>query len=416
MRILRAQKLRLTSLSKLCFYKKDFHKKGKITGGSRRYLHFILVHLYEKKLSVKTLEKKVDLLRIKVELLCGGAKLGSEIDRGRKAGAGPAGGRCLLLPGGFCVDVALWGSFTEESPWKLNERNGRFFLSRETWEVPVEVVPRPNFYSKTTSDGTPMWKVALLHGRNCLATTVYQKCVYWTTGNKCKFCGIELSLKSGATTPVKTPTQFYEVVEAAVEEGVCSHITLTTGTTASPDRGSKLLAEIVREVKSHRKIPIHVQVEPPEGDKHLEMLADAGADTIGIHVESFDQRVLKEVCPGKAKTSLKRYFETWKRSIELFGENQVSSYIIAGLGESDESILTGGEELARIGAIPYLVPLRPIIGTEFENKRPPSPGRMLPLYEKIAQILKTYGVDPGENKAGCVRCGSCSAIKEALLL
>ena len=215
---------------------------------------------------------------------------------------------------------------------------------------------------------------------------------------------------------MKKPKQFNEVVEAAVEEGVCNHITLTTGTTASSDRGSKLLAEIVKEVKAHRNIPIHVQVEPPEKNEYLEILADAGADTIGIHIESFDQRVLEEVCPGKAETELKRYFETWKRSVELFGENQVSSFIIAGIGESDESILTGAEELARIGVVPYLVPIRPIVGTEFESRHPPNPDRMFSLYNRIAEILKTYDINPSENKAGCVRCGCCSAIQEAQLL
>jgi len=361
---------------------------------------------------------KVNLLRLKVELLCNGAKLSAKIDKGRKAGAGPAGGRYIVLPGGSCVNTAFWGNFAEESPWELTERNGTRFLTRKgdtMEEVPVEVVPHPNFYSKTTSDGTPMWKVSLLHGTNCLATTVYQKCDYWKLGKKCKFCGIELSLRSRATIPVKEPRQFREVVEAAVKEGVCSHITLTTGTTASPDRGSTLLAEVAREVKSHRNIPIHIQVEPPEKDKYLEMLADAGADTIGIHIETFDLGVLKEVCPGKAETMLERYFETWKRSIELFGEEQVSSFIIAGLGEGDESIVRGAEELARIGVIPYLVPLRPIVGTEFENKRPPSPERMISLYKQVAETLKTYGVDPSRNKAGCVRCGACSAIKEMML-
>lgn len=362
---------------------------------------------------------KVNLFRLRVELLCNGGKLSAKIDKGRKAGAGPAGGRYIVLPGGSCVNTAFWGKFAEESPWELTERNGTRFLMRKgeetVEEVPVEVVPHPNFYSMTTSNGTPMWKVALLHGTNCLATTVYQKCDYWKLGKKCKFCGIELSLKSGATIPVKEPRQFREVVEAATEEGVCSHITLTTGTTASPDRGSTLLTEVVREVKSHRNIPIHVQVEPPEEDKYLEMLANAGADTIGIHIETFDRGVLKEVCPGKAETMLERYFEAWKRSIELFGEEQVSSFIIAGLGEGDESILRGAEELARIGVIPYLVPLRPIVGTEFENKRPPSPKRMISLYKQVAETLRTYGVNPSRNKAGCVRCGACSAIKETML-
>jgi biotin synthase-related radical SAM superfamily protein len=143
------------------------------------------------------------------------------------------------------------------------------------------------------------------------------------------------------------------------------------------------------------------------------MLANAGADTIGIHIESFDPTVLKEVCPGKAETSLKRYFEIWKHSVKLFGENQVSSFIIAGLGESDDSILEGSARMAEIGVIPFLVPLRPIIGTEFENMSPPNPRRMISLYKRTAEILETYGVNPAKSKAGCVRCGCCSAIKEA---
>ena len=364
----------------------------------------------------KSNQTKTDLLRLKVELLCYGVRLSAKMDRGRKAGAGPAGGRYILLSDEFCANTALWGNFVQTSPLKLIEKNGKCFLSRGNDEIPVELVSHPSFYSKTTSDGIPMQKVALLHGKNCLATTVYQRCVYWSMGKKCRFCGIELSLASGATIPQKTPKQFLEVVEAASEEGVCSHVTLTTGTTASPDRGAKLSAEVVKEVKAYRNIPIHVQVEPPEDNRYLETLADAGADTIGVHVESFDRSVLEEICPGKAETSLRKYFEAWKHSIELFGEDQVSSFIIAGLGESDESILRGSEELARIGVIPYLVPLRPIVGTEFEDKPPPSPRRMIPLYEKVAEVLRTYGVDPTENKAGCVRCGSCSAIKEAWLL
>jgi radical SAM protein (TIGR04043 family) len=360
-------------------------------------------------------DPKTDILALKVELLCRGARLGTKINSGRKVGAGPAGGRYLVLPGGSCVNTPLWGEFVKESQFLLTEKEGKLVLLRDNnVEATVDLVPHPSFYSKKTSNGTPMWKVALLHGRDCLATTVYQKCVYWDVGKKCKFCGIELALKEGETIAVKKPKQFREVVEAAVEEGVCKHITLTTGTPASRDRGAKLLAEIVKEVKSYKEIPVHVQLEPPKESKYLELLAKAGADTIGVHIESFDHKVLKDICLGKVGTEIESYFEAWRRSVELFGEGQVSSFIIAGLGEDDESILKGSEELARIGVIPYLVPLRPITGTEFENKRPPSPARMIPLYNAVASILIKHGLDPRKSKAGCVRCGACSALKESL--
>jgi len=360
---------------------------------------------------------KTDLLELKTELLCRGARLGATIDKGRRAGAGPSGGRYIVLPNGSGVNLALWGNFIKESMWELKMENEKYFLhnSNQAKRIPIEIVPNPNFYNEKTSDGTPMWKVALLHGTDCLATTVNQRCTYWNTGKKCKFCGIELSLESKTTIPVKQPWQFCEVVEAAAKEGVCNHVTLTTGTTDAPDRGSSFLAEFVKEVKAYREIPIHVQVEPPKSNLYLDMLANAGADTIGIHIESFGMAVLKAVCPGKAETKIKRYIETWRHSLELFGENQVSSFIIAGLGESDDSILKGAENLAEMGIIPYLVPLRPIVGSEFENKLPPKPSRMISLYKRTAEILETYGVNPAKNKAGCVRCGCCSAIKEAVL-
>ncbi len=375
--------------------------------------------LRDKKMIQHTLTKS-DILRIKIELLCYGAQTSSDIEKGRKVGAGPAGGRVVILPGGLQVNTALWGSFTELSPWKLRTSGDQYFLSKEGTEtfriIPVDVVPRPSFYSKETSDGVPMWKIALLHGTDCLATTICQKCVHWSLGRQCKFCGTELSLRSGSTIPFKTPKQVVEVVGAASEDGVCNHITLTTGTPASPDRGSKYLANIVRNVKEHHRIPIHVQVEPPKTNAYLDMLADSRADTVGIHIESFDQRIFEEACPGKAKTKVKRYFEAWKYSVELFGENQVSSFIIAGLGESDESILTGAEELARIGVVPYLVPFRPIAGTAFEDRFPPNINRMVLLYQRLDKILETYGVYPSKNKAGCVRCGACSVIQESQLV
>ena len=38
---------------------------------------------------------------------------------------------------------------------------------------------------------------------------------------------------------------------------------------------------------------------------------------------------------------------------------------------------------------------------------------LLEIYNIAARMMKEYGVNPLENKAGCVRCGGCSAITEA---
>jgi radical SAM protein (TIGR04043 family) len=357
--------------------------------------------------------KPLNLANLKTELLCKGVKAEKSIEKGRAAGAGPAGGRYLVLPNDSVVNVPLWPTFVDRSDITLRVLDSKLSLFKNGDKITdVELIASPEFYSRKTQSGQLMRKIALLHGKDCLATTLLQRCVHWSNGNGCKFCGIELTLRDGSTVPRKNPEDLVEVAGAAVEEGVCRHITLTTGTPGTLDRGAKLLAEAAREIKNNYEIPIHVQLEPPEG-KYLELLADVGVDTVGIHIENFDRIVLKQVCPGKAEVSFEEYLNAWRETVELFGEAQVSTYVITGLGERDESILEGVETAARLGVIPFLVPFRPIMGTEFENRSPPSASRMISLYERVAGILHDYNLDPSKNLAGCVRCGACSSILEA---
>ena len=349
--------------------------------------------------------------RLKIALLCRGARTEESLDRGRKGGAGPTGGRYFTL-NQTCIEIPLQGKFVEKSPFTLIHGNGNWRIMRGDHAlVELQLIPKPRFYNKTTSDGTPMNKVARLHGKDCLASTVYSKCIYWSNAKPCKFCGIELWRDDRLIR--KQPKQLSEVADEAFKEGKAKHITLTTGTPPGSDKGALILAEATKAIKEHVNIPVHVQLEPPENPKNLDDLYHAGVDTVGIHIESFDQKVLSTVCP--MKLNVNNYFKAWKNAVELFGEGQVSTFIIVGMGEKDESILLGSEKASRIGVIPYLLPLRPIAGTFFEKVSPPTPRRMVKLYRSIAETMHSVGLDPGKSKAGCVKCGACSAIQEAFL-
>ena len=349
------------------------------------------------------------IAELKIELLSMGMR-SQGIDKGRKGGAGPAGGRFFRLRDGSCVNAPLWSEYTQRSPYYL--QNDQVFFD----DIPlsdIQLVLIPDFYSRLTSDKIPMKKIALLHGTDCIASTVVQSCRYWKKNLSCQFCGIELSLQSGDTIPVKTPQQLREVVGAAIEEGVCRHMTLTIGSLPRDDKGAAIYINIVREIRQYYDIPIHVQLEPPKSTRSLEDLHKNEIDTLGIHLESFDQNVLRTVCPGKIQISQKEYETAWKTAVGLFGENQVDSYIILGLGETDQSIIEGSEFLLQIGVIPYLVPFRPISGTPMESDPTPESSRLINIFTQIAQMLRNYGINPTKNKAGCVRCGACSPLSEA---
>ena len=367
------------------------------------------------------------VLKKKTELLCKGVYLdenlinqyqsqGIDIDFGRRGGAGPSGGRYFLFEDKSLVNVALWNvpnktnlSLKECEKGYLNiydEREKGLFAK-------LKLIEKPKFLNLKTSDGIEMRKIALVHGLDCLATTIYQKCRYWGCGEACKFCGIEVSLKSGNTILEKTPQQISEVILEAKKEGKCNHMTLTSGTTEESDKGALRYIEILKYLKEkHPKIPLHIQIEPVEELTYIDKLKDAGADTIGIHIEILDEILRPLITPGKAKIPYNLFEDNWKHAVDLFGDNQVSSYILTGFGESPNDFIDDIDNIIALGVIPYITPVRAIPG-----KKSTMPimnhNALLEIYNRTAKKMKEYGMNPLKNKAGCVKCGGCSAINEA---
>jgi radical SAM protein (TIGR04043 family)/putative N-acetyltransferase (TIGR04045 family) len=348
--------------------------------------------------------------QIITEIQSWGIRVPSDII-GRNGGAGPAEGRAMLIEG-VAVNVPICADYTALSPFHLvaEPANGYGLYRQDTRIATVSVVPRPRFYRQTDSDGVPYWKIALLHGNDCLATTVLQRCTHWKNDRRCAFCATERSLKSQTTIAVKTSAQLTEVARHAQSVDQVSHMVLTSGTADIRDREIDYMARCTAAIKASVQLPIHVQFLPPADLGKINQLKTAGVDTVGIHIESFDDDVLRLMAPAKARIGLDKYEAAWKEAVSVFGPNQVSSFLIAGLGESPDSITWGSEFLADLGVYPFIVPLRPIPGTPLQDAIPPEPGVMSHIYQSAANILRRKGLTSRDSLAGCVRCGACSAL------
>jgi radical SAM protein (TIGR04043 family) len=351
--------------------------------------------------------------QIILELQSLGARIEVPVEeRGRRGGAGPSDDKAFLLAG-VAAMVPTLGSFARQSPYAVvADANGGYCLTHNGTPVsPIEFAPTPRFYGYSTSDGVPYRHIAVLLGRDVLATTVSQRCIRWRReGERCQFCAIERSLENHNTIALKTPEQLAEVAEAAARLDGVRHMVLTTGTLNYHDMGIRYLAKCIRAIKAAVDLPIQVQFEPPENLDDMQLLRDAGADTVGMHLESLDQRVRERISPGKATIGIERYFEAFARAVEIFGRNQVSSYIIVGLGDDEETIVEGARRMAETGVYPFVVPLRPIIDTPLEHATTPDPQMMQRIYWRVAMNNRRYGMSYRNSKAGCTRCGACSGV------
>lgn len=331
----------------------------------------------------------------------------------RRGGAGPSDHKALTIDG-MTVMVPVHTAPAFESPY-LVEQPDAFGKSRITREGlvlgEVSFPVQPKFYGLTTQDGIPYSKIAVLHGRDVLATTVLQSCIRYQSRTKtCQFCAIGQSLAAGRTIERKTPAQLAEVAKAAVELDGVKHMVMTTGTPPGKDRGAAILAESAAAVKAAVDLPIQVQCEPPDDDAWFARMRESGADALGMHLEAVTEPVRQRTMPGKAQVSVERYFSAFEAAVPVFGRGQVSTYILAGLGDTRDEILDICRHLTAIGVYPFVVPFVPISGTPLESQPTPSPAFMNSILGPLAGMLLASGLRAIDVKAGCAKCGACSAL------
>ncbi|MBD7916933.1 MSMEG_0568 family radical SAM protein [Cellulomonas sp. Sa3CUA2] len=334
----------------------------------------------------------------------------SEAPVRRQGGAGPSDDGHFVIGGaGAAIPI------DPTSPYVV--RAGRLTLDGADLGMDVAPVARPRFYDLSTSDGTPYDRIARLHGKDVLATTVVQTCVRYDESERCRFCAIEASLASGSTVAVKTPAMLAEVARAARDLDGVSQMVMTTGTSNGRDRGATHLARCVRAVKEAvPELEIQVQCEPPGDLRTLTDLYDAGARSIGIHVESMDDDVRRRWMPGKSTVPLEEYRTAWREAVRVFGRNQVSTYLLVGLGEDPDDLVTAAAELVEMGVYPFVVPFRPLAGTlATEVDHVPAPGRgvVADVTARVAGLLRAAGMRGSDQAAGCAACGACSALSTA---
>jgi radical SAM protein (TIGR04043 family) len=362
-----------------------------------------------------TTPKAMPIGRLISELQSCGARLADPTagHESRRGGAGPSDHKAMTIDG-LTVMVPVHTAPAFASPYVVEKPDafGKSMISRDGVKLgDVSFPTRPRFYDLTTADGIPYWKLAMLHSRDVLATTVLQSCIRYQSRTKtCQFCAIGQSLAAGRTVERKTPGQLAEVAKAAVELDGIKHMVMTTGTPPGPDRGAAILAESARAVKDAVDLPIQGQCEPPDDDAWFARMRDAGIDALGMHLEVVTDEVRARVMPGKAQVPLTRYFDAFAAAATIFGRGQVSTYILAGLGDPKDAILATCAKLIALGVYPFVVPFVPISGTPLESHPPPPPAFMHDILKPLSDLLRSGALAATDIKAGCGRCGACSAL------
>lgn len=341
--------------------------------------------------------------RKKAELQANGVRvlpeLQDELERNWNAPAIKRGRFVFLLEqpmtGLFTTVLIINGKFALDSPFHIVKIDTGCY---EIWKndekfTGITMMPRPYYYDMTTSDGVPMSDVAVIGEPDHLRSVLNQRCGYQRIGQGCKFCAIE-SWWAGYMD--KTPAQVAEVAGAAYRERMIKHVTLSTGTKLSRGKGLEDLVKAAMFIRQQADVTMTLNFEPLTDYSLLESLLlegkEAGATTALCNIECYDESLREDIMPMKGRNTIDDYQRVWEKCVDIFGHNEVYTMVIAGLGESDESILEGVELSASMGVVASIVPFTPMMNSAYEDRKPPSVEKMLALYAEALPIYEKYGL------------------------
>jgi hypothetical protein len=80
------------------------------------------------------------------------------------------------------------------------------------------------------------------------------------------------------------------------------------------------------------------------------------------------------------------------------------------MGEDPDVTVEGCKRAIDIGVYPFVVPIRPVVGSLMADVVPPSREYTERIYRRVAAHMRLRGMDASNVSAGCARCQACSAI------
>ena len=132
------------------------------------------------------------------------------------------------------------------------------------------------------------------------------------------------------------------------------------------------LIEIVSQVRKRCNVPISIAI-PPMGKEKLERLKLLGVDRVGIALDGATPEIFEQV-KGKVVRgpyNWSNHIQNLKEALTIFGEGNVTTHLIVGLGETAIAILKMIKKLHDLRIRVSLFAFMPIKGTLLENLSQP---------------------------------------------
>ncbi|MGA1875271.1 MAG: radical SAM protein [bacterium] len=385
----------------------------------------------------KSEEKALRNLKNRVDLLARGIVLPDESIpvihlQSVQGGAGPRGVACYVgdAPGSYFSQMSLviypkdhyLAQYALPTTWWLEnnpeDKKEKRRIVRTQDRIFLEEVPF-NWGKKWFHRPKTAYLVkARLHPYRTYSLSLYRGCRHLEQHEGCTFCTNSLLVEKFNLPKLLPDRLNLKYLKLAKSYNPVRSVTLTSGTLETPERTVRELLPLIELIRAKTGLSIHVQIEPIFDQTLMKNLSEV-TDSIGIFLESFDEKVRQKICPGKARMfTPEDYLRSWEIAASCFGQAKVLTTNLIGFDEDYETVVRGIEKAARVGVITSILLVR--VGSPHLGDFIPSylgqEDKVLQLHKELGKILVKNSIDNiSSTNSGCLGCHGCSATREAVM-
>ncbi len=249
--------------------------------------------------------------------------------------------------------------------------------TEETLEFMTDAIPQDALPPKIRASTGTAIILGLLEGKLDAAPTTAYLMTYHDgkcTAN-CGFCPqartsqSKAELLSRVAWPTYPALTVIDRLRIAVREEKLKRVCIQT--LNYPGVFAEICA-FVKELKRQTVVPVSISCQPLNSE-NMWRLADSGVDRIGIALDAATESLFDKVKGASAGGPYRwRDVHTLLRvAVGVFGEGNVSTHLIVGLGETEKELVHAIQECVCMGVFPALFAFTPIQGTRLAGNTQP---------------------------------------------
>jgi len=196
----------------------------------------------------------------------------------------------------------------------------------------------------------------------------------------CAFCGLaaEKDVAASGGSFIRVPWKSFRTEEVVERIRTApEHVRRVCISMITHPGSRKDVVTICRKIVATSGKPVSLLISPSVLKRDdLEAMKDAGADRIGVAIDAATETIFNRLRGPEVRGPHRwdNYWNTYEKSLDVFGENMAGVHLICGLGETEKEMVSAITRAREMGGSTHMFSFFPEKGSFMAQISPPPIG------------------------------------------